>query len=60
MPCGFTRSGLPVAMQLVGDKFDDAKVLQAARAYEMAQPFVLPKPDSKRQTNKQAGARVPV
>lgn len=42
VPCGFTRSGLPVAMQLVGNKFTDAKVLRAARAYEAAHPFVLP------------------
>jgi aspartyl-tRNA(Asn)/glutamyl-tRNA(Gln) amidotransferase subunit A len=42
VPCGFTRSGLPVAMQIVGDKFTDAKVLQAARAYETAHPFVMP------------------
>ncbi len=45
VPCGFTRQGLPVAMQLVGDKFADARVLQAARAYEAVQPFVMPKPD---------------
>jgi len=45
VPCGFTRAGLPVAMQLVGDKFADARVLQAARAYETMQPFVMPKPD---------------
>jgi aspartyl-tRNA(Asn)/glutamyl-tRNA(Gln) amidotransferase subunit A len=43
VPCGFTRSGLPVALQLVGDKFCDAEVLRAARAYETAYPFVLPK-----------------
>ena len=42
IPCGFTRSGLPVAMQVVGDKFADARVLQAARAYEAAYPFVMP------------------
>ncbi|HEV8260368.1 MAG TPA: amidase [Burkholderiales bacterium] len=45
VPCGFTREGLPVAMQFVGDKFADARVLRAARAYEAVQPFVMPKPD---------------
>jgi hypothetical protein len=30
----------------VGDKFADARVLQAARAYEAMQPFVMPKPDT--------------
>ena len=43
IPCGFTRSGLPVAMQIVADKFSDAKVLQAAKAYESVHPFVTPK-----------------
>jgi aspartyl-tRNA(Asn)/glutamyl-tRNA(Gln) amidotransferase subunit A len=43
VPCGFTRAGLPVAMQLVGDKFADATVLRAARAYEAAHPFRMPK-----------------
>jgi aspartyl-tRNA(Asn)/glutamyl-tRNA(Gln) amidotransferase subunit A len=42
VPCGFTRRGLPVAMQLVGNKFADARVLRAARAYEKEHPFRLP------------------
>lgn len=42
VPCGFTRAGLPVAMQLVGNKFEDALVLRASRAFEMAYPFRLP------------------
>ncbi len=43
VPCGFAHNGLPVAMQLVGAKFADALVLRAARAYEHAHPFVMPK-----------------
>ncbi len=46
VPCGFTRAGLPVAMQLVGDKFADATLLRAARAYEAAHPFRMPKVES--------------
>ncbi len=42
VPCGFTRAGLPVAMQVVGNKFEDAVVLRAARAFEIARPFRLP------------------
>ena len=42
VPCGFTPSGLPVSMQVIGAKFGDALVLRAARAYEAAHPFVLP------------------
>jgi aspartyl-tRNA(Asn)/glutamyl-tRNA(Gln) amidotransferase subunit A len=42
VPCGFTQSGLPVSMQIIGAKFADALVLRAARAYETARPFMLP------------------
>jgi aspartyl-tRNA(Asn)/glutamyl-tRNA(Gln) amidotransferase subunit A len=42
VPCGFTPSGLPVSMQIIGAKFADALVLRAARAYEVVHPFVLP------------------
>lgn len=41
VPCGFVN-GLPVAMQLVGGKYADAKVLRAARAFESVHPFVMP------------------
>ena len=42
VPCGFTASGRPVAMQIVAAKFADALVLRAARAFERIQPFRLP------------------
>jgi aspartyl-tRNA(Asn)/glutamyl-tRNA(Gln) amidotransferase subunit A len=34
VPCGFTKSGLPAGMQLVGRPFDEATLYRAARAYE--------------------------
>ena len=34
VPCGFTKAGLPVGLQIVGPKFADALVLRAAKAYE--------------------------
>jgi aspartyl-tRNA(Asn)/glutamyl-tRNA(Gln) amidotransferase subunit A len=43
VPCGFTDEGLPVALQLVGNKFADKLVLRAARAYEQTQPFIMPR-----------------
>ena len=39
VPCGFTREGLPVGLQIVGPMRADMLVLQAARAYEAARPF---------------------
>lgn len=42
MPCGFASNGLPVAMQIVGARFAEQKVLRAARAYEKAHPIETP------------------
>jgi aspartyl-tRNA(Asn)/glutamyl-tRNA(Gln) amidotransferase subunit A len=38
IPCGFTGDGLPAGLQIVGRMFDDAGVLAAAGAYELADP----------------------
>jgi aspartyl-tRNA(Asn)/glutamyl-tRNA(Gln) amidotransferase subunit A len=35
IPCGFTASGLPLALQIVGKPFDEATVLQVGHAYEV-------------------------
>jgi aspartyl-tRNA(Asn)/glutamyl-tRNA(Gln) amidotransferase subunit A len=35
IPCGFTASGLPLALQIVGKPFDEATVLQIGHAYEV-------------------------
>ena len=40
IPCGLTKAGLPVGLQLVGPMFADALVLRAARAYEGTRPVV--------------------
>lgn len=42
LPCGVSAEGLPIAMQLIGARFDDARVLRAGRAWERLQPFRLP------------------
>ncbi|HPN66716.1 MAG TPA: amidase, partial [Candidatus Omnitrophota bacterium] len=34
VPCGFTKSGLPIGMQLIGDYFEEGKLFRAAHAYE--------------------------
>ena len=36
VPCGFTREGLPIGLQLVGRPLDEATVLRAGHAYEQA------------------------
>jgi aspartyl-tRNA(Asn)/glutamyl-tRNA(Gln) amidotransferase subunit A len=36
---GFSESGLPLAMQIIGRPFDDAMVLRVADAYEKATPW---------------------
>jgi aspartyl-tRNA(Asn)/glutamyl-tRNA(Gln) amidotransferase subunit A len=33
--CGYTRSGLPIGLQIAGQRFDDLGVLQVSRAYEL-------------------------
>jgi aspartyl-tRNA(Asn)/glutamyl-tRNA(Gln) amidotransferase subunit A len=38
IPCGLTRAGLPIGLQIVGPLYADDRVLRAARAFEMTQP----------------------
>ncbi|MBI3030176.1 MAG: Asp-tRNA(Asn)/Glu-tRNA(Gln) amidotransferase subunit GatA [Candidatus Rokubacteria bacterium] len=39
LPCGFTQSGLPIGLQLIGKPFDESTLLSAAYAYEQATPW---------------------
>ena len=39
VPCGWTEAGLPVNLQIVGRRWDDAGVLRAARAFEQIEPW---------------------
>lgn len=39
IPCGFTAAGLPVGLQLIGRRFDEATLLRVAHAYEAAAPW---------------------
>jgi aspartyl-tRNA(Asn)/glutamyl-tRNA(Gln) amidotransferase subunit A len=36
VPCGFTRDGLPVGLQLIGPAFQEATLLRIASSYEQA------------------------
>jgi aspartyl-tRNA(Asn)/glutamyl-tRNA(Gln) amidotransferase subunit A len=33
--CGYTRAGLPIGLQIAGQRFDDLGVLQVSRAFEL-------------------------
>ncbi len=36
VPCGVDKNGLPVGLQLIGDCFNEKKIIQAAYSYEQA------------------------
>ena len=44
VPCGFTKDGLPIGLQIVGRRLMDATVLQAAAAFEAAAPWADRRP----------------
>jgi Asp-tRNA(Asn)/Glu-tRNA(Gln) amidotransferase A subunit family amidase len=44
VPCGFTREGLPVGLQIAGRHHADATVLRAAAGFEALQPWAGRRP----------------
>jgi aspartyl-tRNA(Asn)/glutamyl-tRNA(Gln) amidotransferase subunit A len=42
VPCGLTSGGLPIGLQLVGPRYQDALVLRAAHAFERDHPAPRP------------------
>lgn len=38
IPCGFNANGMPIGMQLIGNKFNEAQILNAAYKYQQSQP----------------------
>jgi len=44
VPCGFDSSGLPIGLQLVGGRYNDALVLQAGHAYQQARDLTGQRP----------------
>ena len=44
VPCGFTKDGLPVGLQIVGRRQDDVGVLRMAAAFEKLRPWADEKP----------------
>ena len=45
VPCGFTKSGLPIGLQIIGRTLDESTVLRAARAYERATDWHTRRPN---------------
>jgi Asp-tRNA(Asn)/Glu-tRNA(Gln) amidotransferase A subunit family amidase len=44
IPCGWSKDGLPIGMQIVGRKFEDLTVLQVSKAFEEIAPWQDKKP----------------
>jgi aspartyl-tRNA(Asn)/glutamyl-tRNA(Gln) amidotransferase subunit A len=45
LPCGFDAQGLPIGMQLVGDYFSEAKMLNVAHQYQRVTDWHTKKPN---------------
>jgi aspartyl-tRNA(Asn)/glutamyl-tRNA(Gln) amidotransferase subunit A len=39
VPCGFDKGGMPIGMQLIGNAFDEAKLVKTAYAYQTVTDF---------------------
>lgn len=44
IPCGFTRDGLPIGLEIAGPHFSESKILAVAQAYEHATQWHAQKP----------------
>jgi aspartyl-tRNA(Asn)/glutamyl-tRNA(Gln) amidotransferase subunit A len=45
VPCGFTNSGLPIGMQLIGQAFEESSLLSIAHAYDREHRFGCQSPN---------------
>jgi aspartyl-tRNA(Asn)/glutamyl-tRNA(Gln) amidotransferase subunit A len=45
VPCGFSTTGLPIGLHLVGRAFDEATLFRVAHAYEQATPWRERRPE---------------
>ncbi|MBI1870337.1 MAG: Asp-tRNA(Asn)/Glu-tRNA(Gln) amidotransferase subunit GatA [Chlamydiae bacterium] len=48
IPCGFSKEGLPIGLQILGKHFDEATILKVAYAFEQATEFHKKRPDVRR------------
>ncbi len=56
LPCGFCQQGMPVGMQIIGNHFDEGRLLQIAHAFQQATDWHQRRPTSVITTDK-SGAR---
>ncbi|MFX1456876.1 MAG: amidase [Promethearchaeota archaeon] len=45
IPCGWSREGLPIGMQIIGKRLDDLTVLQVSQAFEEIAPWQDKRPE---------------
>ena len=45
VPCGFTKAGLPVGLQILGAPFEEEKLLRIARMHERATDWHTRRPE---------------
>jgi len=45
VPCGFSQTGLPIGLQLMGNYFDETTILNAAYCFEQASEFHKQRPE---------------
>lgn len=45
LPCGFSSSGLPIGLQVIGPAFQEANLLAVAKKYEQAHSWTAKKPE---------------
>ncbi|MDO9529997.1 MAG: Asp-tRNA(Asn)/Glu-tRNA(Gln) amidotransferase subunit GatA [Syntrophales bacterium] len=45
VPCGYTKSGLPIGLQLLAGHFEEGKLIQAASAYEKHSKIEIRRPE---------------
>ncbi|MDO8756573.1 MAG: Asp-tRNA(Asn)/Glu-tRNA(Gln) amidotransferase subunit GatA, partial [Elusimicrobiota bacterium] len=41
IPCGLSKTGMPIGLQLIADVFQEQRMLSTAKVYEAAKPFAV-------------------
>lgn len=46
VPCGFSKTGLPISLQIIGPHFEEGRILNVGHAYEQATEWHTRKPEA--------------